>query len=1039
MSTGQALGAVAGGVAGFFLGGPAGALQGATWGAAIGGVLDPPKGPTVSGPRLNDLSWQQSAYGANIPRIYGTVAISGNVVWLEHNKLKEVVKKKRSGGKGGGSSTTTKTYTYFATFALMLCQGEVAGVRRIWCGDKLIYNAGSDDLETIIASNQAAKGWKLYRGTDDQLPDPRYEADVGVGNAPAFRGYTYIAFYDFALANYSNTLQAAQFKVELVSIAELDRRVIRQATLPVPVPGLLPKVSYISADRVDFWSPGWGGDYPPNSYADRYTFRLNSQGFEARQLISDIQSLDVPPSGTNDQQIFYKDIRDIFPSLANGDSFGPNDPIYPNGQYQQVGEWAAVIIRTPSSRFYFGKKGSSPVEVVSDSYAVAVGAGNVYSINASGITEYNSSGAAVASKEFSFNIQENARAAISDGYLWLYTGTTLNRVYRISLDLTTVELVISLPSAPSATEIAVYFSSSMVIRAWYLSSDQIARVQWYSLNIVDAQTVPLSEVIVRECELSALIGADDLDVSALTQEVRGARIPGGTIRSVIEPLQGAYPFDVVPSGYKIKFVPRGGSSVVTIPWEDLAAANGDEIGDSLPYSREMDSQLPQKVTISALSADREYGTTAQSSPGRPSTSAVNIEQREIPLVLSDDEVAQMAEKLEMLRWLERDDFSYSLPPTYLALEPADVVTVQAKFGTFELRQTEVNYEDDGRLTCKAKPNSAPLYTSRAVGTGPTPPSGNIGSSGETLWVPMDIPVVDEILQNSPGIATAAAGYTSGWPGAVVIRSADNGQTYTELQAYIDKGTIGYTSNALSANSGFLIDYLSKLQVALIAGELESITREQMLIGHNYAAYGMDGRWEIVRFQTATLQADGSYIVTGLVRGDKGTEWATGLHQVGDYFILLDDPDNAFIDMAQASIGVSLIYKPVTAGDDIDSALSQTFTYRGVNLKPLSPVLAKGSRDGSGNFSGTFHRRSRLSSSWWTNGIEAPVGEVSEAYQIDVMSGTTVKRTISVTSRAWSYSAADQVTDFGSAQSAITFRIFQISAAIGRGYPLEVTL
>ncbi|MCP1647004.1 phage tail protein [Pseudomonas nitroreducens] len=993
--------------------------------------------------KLSDRRWQGSEYGGTIPRGYGTFPATGSqIVWLENNRLKEVVKKKKSGGKGGGGGTTIKTYTYFATFALKLCQGEVAGVRRIWCGDKLIYNAGSDDLETIIASNQAAKGWKLYRGTDDQLPDPRYEADVGVGNAPAFRGYTYIAFYDFALANYSNTLQAAQFKVELVSIAELDRRVIRQATLPVPVPGLLPKVSYISADRVDFWSPGWGGDYPPNSYADRYTFRLNSQGFEARQLISDIQSLDVPPSGTNDQQIFYKDIRDIFPSLANGDSFGPNDPIYPSGQYQQVGEWAAVIIRTPSSRFYFGKKGSSPVEVVSDSYAVAVGAGNVYSINASGITEYNSSGAAVASKAFSFNIQENARAAISDGYLWLYTGTTLNRVYRISLDLTTVELVISLPSAPSATEIAVYFSSSMVIRAWYLSSDQTARVQWYSLNIVAVQTVPLSEIVVRECELSALITAADLDVSALTQRVRGARIPGGTIRSGIESMQGAYPFDLRPHGYQLQAVPRGQSSVRTIPWEDLAAVNNDDMDDSLPYSREMDTQLPRKVTISALSAEREYGASTQSYE-RLSTSAVNVEERDVQLVLNDDEIAQMAEKLLFLRWLERDDFSFSLPPTYLALEPADVVTMQAKFGTFELRLTEITYEADGRLTCKAKPNSSPLYTSRAVGTGPTPPSGTIGSSGETLWVPMDIPVVDETLQNAPGISSAAAGYTNGWPGAVVVRSADNGQTYTDLQAYIEKGTIGYASNALSANSGFLIDYLSKLQVSLIAGSLESITRAQMMVGQNYAAYGMDGRWEIVRFQTATLQADGSYIVTGLVRGDKGTEWATGLHQIGDYFILLDDPDNAFIGMAQATIGTQLLYKAVTSGSDIDSALSQNFTYRGVNLKPLSPVLAKGARDASGNFSGTFHRRSRLSSSWWTNGIEAPVGEASEAYQADVMSapgsGATVKRTISFTSRAWLYPTTDQVADFGSAQSAITFRIYQISAAVGRGYPLEVTL
>ena len=116
-----------------------------------------------------------------------------------------------------------------------------------------------------------------------------------------------------------------------------------------------------------------------------------------------------------------------------------------------------------------------------------------------------------------------------------------------------------------------------------------------------------------------------------------------------------------------------------------------------------------------------------------------------------------------------------------------------------------------------------------------------------------------------------------------------------------------------------------------------------------------------------------------------------------------------------------------------------FTYEGVNLEPLSPVAANGVRDGSGNFTGSFYRRSRLSSSWWSTGVPAPVGETTEAYEIDVMSGSTVKRTISVSTPTFSYSAADQTTDFGSVQASITFRIYQLSEIVGRGYHLEVTL
>ncbi|MNO23658.1 hypothetical protein D3C76_134630 [compost metagenome] len=453
--------------------------------------------------------------------------------------------------------------------------------------------------------------------------------------------------------------------------------------------------------------------------------------------------------------------------------------------------------------------------------------------------------------------------------------------------------------------------------------------------------------------------------------------------------------------------------------------------------REMDTQLPQRVSITALSSTREYASTTQYAE-RLNTTAVNVEQRDIPLVLSDDEVAQMADKLLYLRWLERTDAELLLPPTYLGLEPADAVTVTVPYGTFELRLTEINYESDGRLICKAKPNNAAIYQSNAVGAEAPGPSGSIPLPGSSLFVPLDIPLVDETLQNEPGFVGVMTGYTDGWPGAVAVRSADGGQTWSDLQAFVGKAAVGYASGTLPASACTVIDQHS-MSVDLLSGELESITRDQMIAGMNYAAYGTDGRWEIVRFQTAALQADGSYLLSGFVRGDRGTEWATGLHQAGDYFILLADPDNAFIGMAVASIGMPATYRGVTSGATIDSASDVPFTYQGVNLECLSPVSARGVRDGSGNFTGSFTRRSRLSSSWWTTGVPAPIGEVSQAYDVEVMSGATVKRTITSSTPDFNYSAADQSTDFGSTQAAITFRIYQRSETVGRGYPLEVTL
>lgn len=1029
MSTGQALGGVVGGVVGAFIGGPAGALQGFSIGMSIGGVLDPPKGPTVEGPRLSDKSIQTSTYGTMLPRFYGTIGVSGNITWLENNQLKETVRKKKSGGKGGGSTTTTKIYTYSATFFLSLGLGPIAGIRRIWCSDKLIYNAGSDDLETIIASNQAATGFRVYLGTDDQLPDPRYEADVGVGNASAYRGEAYIAFYDFQLADFGNTLQGAQFKVEVVTVED--------AYSPATVlSDAIPSGTYRGFAVPASFSGGLYG----HIFNNGTTYRLRK---DADPLI------DGTFSSAN--QWARRCVGSVKYAYMVGNNLHTDKKSFagvPNTALFEVfvdGDYVLFFSLLSSLRV--------PAEgiVVSDSTLLSAFyfRGEVFSLNTSGVVARRSASDLSVLDSVTITLPAQSGStwrngvflSVDEEFIWLGPNTSGNsahfsKLYAYSRE--TGDLARTYSGVPALT-VGTNGDPNAVIDGLVIlggsgGSTNVV-ISRFTKSLI--QTVPLADIIESEAELSSLLTAADLDTSLLTAEVRGYRVSGGSIRSALEPLQGAYPFDIIQSGYQLKCVPRGQASVMTIPWEDLSAADGDTPGDLLQESREMDSQLPALVAVKYLDAAREYAVGEQSK-ARINTQAINRVDREVSLVMTADEAAGMADVLVNLPWLERTPAKFTMPPPYLDLEPADVVTVVTPSATHEFRLTDINYTPDGRLECEAKPNRAALYTSTAKGGEGVPPSGEVPLPGMTILLVLDLPVVDETLQNNPGMVMVATGITDGWPGAVAFRSIDAGQTWSELQGFTGKGTLGTARGALPVSSCTLIDQRT-LTVDLITGDLESITRDQMLAGINYAAYGVNGRWEIVRFQDAVLQADGSYLVSSFVRGERGTEWATGLHQAGDWFVLLDDPDNLFIDMAVGSIGVPATYRGITSGATIDSASDVPITYQGVNLECLSPVYAKGTRDGSGNFSGTFTRRSRLSSSWWTNGVEAPVGETSESYEIDVMSGATVKRTITASTPSFSYSAANQTTDFGSAQAAITFRIFQLSNIMGRGYPLEVTL
>lgn len=205
MSAGNIIGGVVGAVIGFFAGGPAGAVQGFMIGSSIGGALFPPKGP--DGPRLEDLRPQASEYGRPIPIVYGTMALGGNVIWA--SELVEV--EGESGGKGGGESTT---FSYFANFAVAICEGnEDLALGRIWAGPekRLIYDGAR------LEGEDSGAEIRFYNGAEDQLPDALIESYEGVGNVPAHRGTAYLVVENFPVAKDGNRIPFLTIEVGRVA------------------------------------------------------------------------------------------------------------------------------------------------------------------------------------------------------------------------------------------------------------------------------------------------------------------------------------------------------------------------------------------------------------------------------------------------------------------------------------------------------------------------------------------------------------------------------------------------------------------------------------------------------------------------------------------------------------------------------------------------------------------------------------------------------------------------------------------------------
>lgn len=182
------------------LGGPVGAAIGGLIGNIFDhSVLFPAKGRT--GPRLDDMKVQTSVYGAQIPKLFGTMRVAGTVIWA--TDLRET-KTKTGGGKGRPSVTS---YDYSASFAVALSARAIRSVRRIWADGNLLRGAAGDFKAGLGA-------FRLYHGDESQAVDPLIAGAEGLDRAPAHRGIAYALFEDLALADFGNRIPSLTFEVE---------------------------------------------------------------------------------------------------------------------------------------------------------------------------------------------------------------------------------------------------------------------------------------------------------------------------------------------------------------------------------------------------------------------------------------------------------------------------------------------------------------------------------------------------------------------------------------------------------------------------------------------------------------------------------------------------------------------------------------------------------------------------------------------------------------------------------------------------------
>ncbi len=541
----------------------------------------------------------------------------------------------------------------------------------------------------------------------------------------------------------------------------------------------------------------------------------------------------------------------------------------------------------------------------------------------------------------------------------------------------------------------------------------------------------LAAIVADLCQRAGL-EETDFGVSSITDQVEGFVLSSQqTVRAAVESLMKAYFFDASESGDVLRFIPRGGSAAVGIEEDKLVPLEDARV---LAITRAQEIELPRRVNVLYLNRLGNYQPATQYAE-RMVTESRQVITADLPLVFSDQAAKVIADVTLYSGWAGRNSYRFSLPLQYARIEPADVITVTASGVEHCIRVTATKLMAPGVLHVDAigeEQGAYDFYT--APGDTPTG-TASADPVAETVLEFLDIAALPGDAVERGTLRLAAAGDAANWNGAVVYRSEDAGGSYERLLDLTTAAVLGAAVTVLPAGPYAVFDDVSTVTISLLGdAELASTGEIAVLNGANIAVIGA----EILQFKTATLVEPGKYTLSGLLRGRMGTEWAIGSHAAGERFVLL----NARVGrqaMPNALLGLARLYKPVSVGRTLTETGALSHTYTGVSLKPYAPVHASGTRDGSDNLTIEWVRRTRVSGSW-LDAVDVPLNEESEAYEVEIMDGADVVRTLTgLSSPTASYSAADQITDFGSEQSSVAVKIYQLSAVVGRGYAGEASV
>lgn len=525
----------------------------------------------------------------------------------------------------------------------------------------------------------------------------------------------------------------------------------------------------------------------------------------------------------------------------------------------------------------------------------------------------------------------------------------------------------------------------------------------------DAGAVPLGTI--------ARVLSDGAVAGGTAAAFAGFAASGSSVRGAIEALAAAVPLSISDDGAVLR-LSDSAPLPAPVPADDLAASRSEARAPAR-IERRAAGTLPDAVAITYYDPARDYQTGSQRA--RRGGAARRETGVELAAAIPAPHAKAMAEARLAQDWAARATAQVQLPWRWLALRPGGGVLLPGSSERWRI--AEWAFEGMAlKLGLVALPGGAPSPAAAADAGRATAQTD--AAHGPTALALLDLPAVGEAVPDAPRLWIAADGPEAGWRRAALIASTDDGGRWEELGGTAARAVLGTAQTALPEGETRLRDAVNSVEVVLLNPGSALLSRTDTVenAAANLALIGD----ELVQFADAEWLGSGRWRLRGLLRGRRGTEWAAGLHQPGERFVLIEAGTLVAFDPPLSAIGGRVRVAAQGIGDGASPAEAAA-VLAGCALQPPSPVHLRMAREGDDDIF-TWTRRSRAG--WaWLDGVDAPLAEAGEAYRVvlTTLPGGTV-RTLTVTAPRVAYPAAARGADRAGGATTIEIRVAQLGLA-----------